>query len=289
MGACELGPGDEVITVSHTAPATAFAIELSGATPVFVDVDPATYTMDPERAAEAIGPRTRGLVPVHLYGQCADMDPLRRLAEEHGLWLVEDAAQAHGARYGGARAGTVGQLGCFSFYPTKNLGALGDGGAVVTDDGAIAERVRLLRAQGLNSRLDEIQAAVLRARLPRVEPENERRRTIARIYDEAFRGTAARPLAALPDRRHARHLYVAVVSDREGFRRAMSDRGVATLVHYPKPVHGHAPYAELATGSAGLARSEWLAERVVSLPIHPGLRDEEVAYVAEVSREAAAG
>jgi dTDP-4-amino-4,6-dideoxygalactose transaminase len=294
MGACELGPGDEVITVSHTAPATAFAIELSGATPVFVDVDPATYTMDPACAAEAIGPRTRGLVPVHLYGQCADMNPLRRLAEEHGLWLVEDAAQAHGARYGGARAGTLGQLGCFSFYPTKNLGAYGDGGGVVTDDRELARRLRLLRDYGRtaencheivagNSRFDELQAAMLRVKLTRLDGWNDTRRRLASIYAERLADLPLELPVAEDRGEHVYHLYVVRTPRRDELQAYLRANGVGAGVHYPLPVHLQ-PAWQGRPVEWPLPVTEECAEEILSLPMYPELSEGDAEHVAELVR-----
>jgi dTDP-4-amino-4,6-dideoxygalactose transaminase len=294
MGACELGPGDEVITVSHTAPATAFAIELSGATPVFVDVDPATYTMDPERAAEAIGPRTRALMPVHLYGQCADMSPLRHLAEEHGLWLVEDAAQAHGARYGGARAGTVGQLGCFSFYPTKNLGAYGDGGGVVTDDAELASRLRLLRDYGRtaencheivagNSRFDELQAAILRVKLARLDDWNDTRRRLASIYAERLADLPLELPVAEDRGEHVYHLYVVRTPRRDELQAHLRANGVGAGVHYPLPVHLQ-PAWKGRPVEWPLPVTERCVDEVLSLPMYPELSEGDAEHVAELVR-----
>ena len=296
LRALGLGPGDEVVTQANTCVPTVAAIARTGATPVLCDVDERSAVIAPASLEGAIGPRTKAVVPVHLYGQCADVDAIRELAGDAAV--VEDCAQAHGAELRGRRAGTMGDAGCFSFYPTKNLGALGDGGAVVTNDAGLAERMRLVRnygqegrydhvREGVNSRLDEVQAALLRAKLPHLDAWNERRRAIAAAYDEALEGTATRPLETLPDRRNVHHLYVAVAEDRARFQEAMAERGVATLVHYPRPIHGHAPYAELADGPVPLTNSERLAERVLSLPIYPELTDEEVAHVAASAREVA--
>jgi dTDP-4-amino-4,6-dideoxygalactose transaminase len=282
-----VGPGDEVITAANTCVPTVAAIVSAGATPVLADVDPHTRTLDPDSVAAAIGPRTRALVPVHLYGRCADMDALGALAREHGLLVVEDAAQAHGAEVGGRRAGTLGDAAAFSFYPTKNLGALGDAGAVVTDDAALAERARMLRSygereqyrselEGRNSRLDTLQAALLRAKLPHLDRWTARRRAIAAHYAEAL---AELPLA-LPDEPdggvHAFHLYVVRTADRDGLRDALARAGVGTLVHYPRAVHEHPAYAPLRRE---LPVSEALAREVLSLPLYPELADGEVEAV----------
>ena len=259
LQAVGVGPGDEVITVANTCVPTVAGIEGSGATPVLVDVDLETMTIDPERVAAAIGPRTRAIVPVHLYGRCADMDPILDLAREHGLKIVEDCAQAHGATYRGRRAGTMGDAAAFSFYPTKNLGALGDAGAVVTDDDETAAVARSLRSygeterydsvrRGTNSRLDTIQAAFLSVQLRHVDAWTERRRSIA----DALRRRARRPRRLRlrrirPDGRHVYHLYVIAVPERDAVREHLADAGIETLVHYPRAVHQHP-----ATATSGL-------------------------------------
>ena len=225
------------------------------------------------------------------------MGSILRLAEECGIAVVEDCAQAHGAMFGGRHAGTMGVLGCFSFYPTKNLGALGDAGAIVTDDENLATRLRLIRQYGqadryrhvlpgVNSRLDEIQAAILRLKLSRVEKWNERRRSIAELYASSLAGTAVVPLKQLPNRTNAFHLFVVRTENRTQFRESLAGRGVATLIHYPHPIHGHEPYTELGGGVA-LPNSETLASSVVSLPLYPELTNEEARFVAATARDAA--
>jgi dTDP-4-amino-4,6-dideoxygalactose transaminase len=296
LRALGIGPGDEVVTQANTCVPTVAGIERAGARPVLCDVEPEAGTIDPDSLASAISPRTRAVVPVHLYGQCADVDAVRGAAGD--LPIVEDCAQAHGAELRGRRAGSMGVLGCFSFYPTKNLGALGDGGAVVTGDDRLAERLRLLRQygqadrynhveRGVNSRLDELQAAYLRAKLPHLDGWSERRGQIAATYGAALDGTPVKPLARLPERRHVFHLYVVRAPDREAFQARLADAGIGTLIHYPRPVHGHEPYRELGDGPVPLANAERLAGRVVSLPLYPELTDAEVAEVAGAAREAA--
>jgi dTDP-4-amino-4,6-dideoxygalactose transaminase len=295
LRALGVGPGDEVVTQANTCVPTIAGIERTGAAAVLCDVEPEAATMDPESLLDAIGPSTKAIVPVHLYGQCADVDAILEVAGD--IAVVEDCAQAHGAELRGRNAGTMGALGCFSFYPTKNLGALGDGGAVTTDDEGLAERLRLLRQygqtdryshveRGVNSRLDELQAALLRVKLAHLRAGNERRAEIAAAYDDALSGTSTRPLARLPERRHVFHLYVTDVPDRESFQTRLSDAGVGTLVHYPKPVHGHPPYRSLGDGPVRLANSERLSTRVVSLPMYPELRDDEVEHVRRSVQEA---
>jgi dTDP-4-amino-4,6-dideoxygalactose transaminase len=299
LRAAGVGESDEVVTQANTCVPTVAAIARAGATPVLCDVEPDAGTIDPASLEQVLSPRTRAIVPVHLYGQMGDIDAVVALARERGIVVVEDCAQAHGASAGGRAAGTIGIAGAFSFYPTKNLGALGDGGAVVTSDPALDERLRLVRqygqadryhhvSEGVNSRLDELQAALLRVRLARLDAWNERRRAIAEHYAEALAGSGVEPLRRLPGREHVFHLFVARAPDRERFQAVLEERGVATLVHYPRPVHGHPPYEALGRGPVALTNSEWLSERVVSLPIYPELTDAEVEYVADAAREAAA-
>lgn len=292
--ACEVAPGDEVLTVSHTAVATIAAICSIGAVPVVVDVDPVTYTMDPRQLAARVSPRTKAILPVHLYGQCADMGPILAIARSRGLRVIEDCAQAHGARYHGWLAGTMGDAGCYSFYPTKNLGALGDAGMVITQDAGIAERLRSLRnygqpardpsiLRGYASRLDELQAAVLLRKLRSLGTWHARRRAIARRYLEGLADTGLRLPQEAPGREHAYHLYVIRVEERDLFQAQLSQHGIETLVHYPTPAHRHAAYAGLVRGGATVPVTERLASEVVSLPCYPELEDGEIdAVIAAV-------
>jgi dTDP-4-amino-4,6-dideoxygalactose transaminase len=300
LRALDIGPGDEIVTQANTCIPTISAIERAGATPVLCDVKPETATIDLESFRGAIGPRTRAVVPVHLYGQCGDIDGVATVAADFGVEVVEDCAQAHGATIRDRQAGTIGRIGCFSFYPTKNVGALGDGGAVVTDDADVAERLRRLREygqtaryvhvdRGVNSRLDEIQAAVLRAKLTRLRTWNQRRNEIAKTYDEALAGGSVRPLSRLPDRRHVFHLYVVAAEDRTAFRAHLESQGVRTLIHYPQPVHGYPPYRALGNGPVPLDNSERLCREVVSLPMYPELNDDEVERVAVAVRSFSQG
>jgi dTDP-3-amino-3,4,6-trideoxy-alpha-D-glucose transaminase len=292
LWACDIGPGDEVITVAHTAVATAAAIRLTGATPVFVDVDPATYTMDPALLEAAVTPHTRAIIPVHLYGHPADMRPLLEIAHRHGLRVIEDCAQAHGALYHGQRVGTLGDLGCFSFYPTKNLGALGDGGAVVGPPGELLHRVRRLREygwtpqaryisqeEGMNSRLDEIQAAILRVKLEHLDQWNERRRKLAEHYATHLPAALIRPVEQ-PGCTHVYHLYVVRVPDRDRFRQRLRAAGINTAIHYPAPVHQQPAYTRFAP-YAPLPHTERLAHEIVSLPMHPHLSDQDGMRVTD--------
>jgi dTDP-4-amino-4,6-dideoxygalactose transaminase len=292
LQAVGVGPGDEVVTAANTCVPTVAAIEAAGATPVLADVDPVTWTLDPGALEEAVTERTRAVVPVHLYGQCADMEAVAAVARRHGLKVVEDAAQAHGAAYRGDRAGTLGDAAAFSFYPTKNLGALGDGGAVVTNDPEVAEQARLLRnygerarydsaRSGRNSRLDTIQASVLGAKLTHLEEWTTRRREIAARYLEALAQTGLGLPVEAEARTHVYHLFVVRVNDRDRFREDLAALGVGTLVHYPRPVHLHEAYTHLARPGDLLAESERLSREVVSLPLYPELEDGEVEAVAE--------
>ncbi len=287
-----VGKGDEVITQANTCVPTVAAILRTGATPVLCDADPRTALMDPESLAGAIGPRTGAVVPVHLYGQMCDMEAILALAEPAGAAVVEDCAQAVGATLGGRHAGTLGDAGAYSFYPTKNLAALGDGGSVIASSAELIERLRMLRVYGagprhrlagVNSRLDEIQAAILRLRLARVEEGNRRRAEIARHYTEALAETSAPPLACLPGREHAFHLFVVRVPDRDAFRSAMSEHGVETLIHYPHAIHQLHAYRELGRRPGAACQAERLAAEVVSLPLYPELSDAEVEYVASTA------
>ena len=288
--ACGIGKGDEIITVAHTFIATALAIVAIGARPVFVDIDPWTYTLDPERLAAAITPKTRAIVPVHLYGHCADMDAILPIAAQHGLAVIEDAAQAHGSSYKGRKAGSMGRAGCFSFYPPKNLGACGDAGAVVTRDPDLAARLRRLRNYGessryhhetigYNSRLDEIQAAILRVKLPRLDEWNECRRRVATGYlarlEDRFSPPHAKP-GCVPNY----HLFVIQSDERDGLREHLRAQGIETHLHYPIPCHRQPALREIEYRCGDLTVTESVAQRVLSLPMFPSLTLEEIDYVA---------
>ncbi|HKF59092.1 MAG TPA: DegT/DnrJ/EryC1/StrS family aminotransferase [Blastocatellia bacterium] len=285
-------PGDEVITAANTCVPTASGITSAGATVVLADVDPLTFTIQPADIERAITPRTRAIVPVHLYGQAADMDPIIEISNRKGIPVVEDAAQAHGATYRGKKLGTIGDAGCFSFYPSKNLGAFGDAGAVATDNDDLAAKLRQLRnygerqryfhqTKGVNSRLDEIQAAILSSKLPHLDTWNLRRRQIARFYDSEI----TNPVVSKPTEQsygqHNYHLYVLRCSSRGDLQRHLADRGVSTLIHYPVPLHLQEAYADLGLGPGAYGVSEQLAHEVLSLPIFPELTDDEVRHVAD--------
>jgi dTDP-4-amino-4,6-dideoxygalactose transaminase len=287
-----IGPGDEVITAANTFIATVLTISNTGARPVLVDVDPCTYNLDPERLAAAITPRTRAIVAVHLYGQPAAMDPIRAIAQRYGLLVVEDAAQAHGARYKGRRVGSLGDAAGFSFYPAKNLGAYGDGGAVVTNDPAIAERVRLLRnlgqrakydhaIKGYNHRLDTLQAAVLRVKLAQLDGWNAARRCAAAEYDRRMAGLPVLTPPVNDDAEPIYHLYVIRVRDRAALQKHLGQAGIATGIHYPVPIHLQAAYRELGYGRGDFPVTELLADEILSLPMYAELPNEMIAYVVE--------
>jgi dTDP-4-amino-4,6-dideoxygalactose transaminase len=294
LRALGIGTGDEVVTVSHTAFPTVAAITATGATAVLVDVDLETFCMDPEALAKSFSRRTKAVLPVHLYGRCADMEPIEALAREAGVPVIEDAAQAHGASYRGQRAGTLGLAAAFSFYPTKNLGALGDAGAVVTDDDGLAAKLRQLRnygerskyvnvVPGYNSRLDELQAAILRVKLPHLDRWTAERRSIAALYDELLAGTSAMPPA--PDAGHVYHLYVIRTDARDALREHLRDMGIATHLHYPSPVHSQAAYHNGGLRIVGpLQATDLLAAEVLSLPAYPGLQPDQVREVTDAVR-----
>ena len=299
LHASDVGPGDEVVTTPHTWISTTWAISYVGARPVYVDIDPQTYNLDPQLVAQAITPRTKAILPVHLYGQTCDLKPLQELADRHGLTLIEDAAQAHGARYQGRRAGSIGRMGCFSFYPGKNLGAFGEAGAVVTDDDAAARRMRCLRdhAQdgrhhhvevGYNARMEGLQGAVLDVKLRHLDEWNAARRRNAARLSELLDGTPGLqlPTAASPDA-HAWHLYVVLVEDgvREGLLQKLAERGVAAGVHYPTLVPFQPAYEHLGYRPGQLPVAEDVARRCLSLPMYPELTDMQIEYVAESVKE----
>jgi len=291
--ACGVGPGDEVITVSHTAVATVAAIELTGARPVFADIDPRSYTMDPTQLEGKIGPATRAILPVHLYGQMADMDPILSIAREHGVKVVEDAAQAHGAEYRGQKAGSMGDVGCFSFYPTKNLGAFGDGGLVATSDAALAERLKLLRQygwaeryvssiKGTNSRLDELQAAMLRVKLHKLEEWNGDRRKHATLYDSLLHDAAVVTPVEMEYGKHCYHIYAIRTQYRDQLREFLRERGVGALIHYPVPVHLQEAYKDLGYGEGTLPVTEQAAAEVLTLPVAPEVTEEQIRQVCDL-------
>jgi dTDP-4-amino-4,6-dideoxygalactose transaminase len=292
-----IGPGDDVITVPNSFIATAEAISYVGANPVFVDVDPMTYTMDPSKLKGALTPRTKAIIPVHLFGQTADMDPILAFAKYYGLPVIEDAAQAHGAKYKGRVAGTLGDMGCFSFYPGKNLGAFGEAGAVVTDSTELNERVTVLRDHGQikkyysrvvgwNGRMDGIQAAVLRVKLRSLERGNRLRREHAAFYTRALKGIdgLVTPREATYAS-HVYHVYAVRVAERDALIRFLDSRGIGTGVHYPVPIHLQEAYAYLGGTTGDFPIVEKLAEEFLSLPIYPELRPEQLSAVVSALKE----
>jgi len=296
--ACGIGPGDEVITAAHTFFATAEAISVTGARPVFVDVDPQTYLIDPNRVEDAITPRTRALLPVHLYGQAADMDAMLDIARRHDLWLIEDAAQAHGATYRERRCGSIGHLACFSFYPGKNLGAYGDGGIVTGNDLHLLETIRRLRnhgraekyrhdAIGWGYRLDALQAAILRVKLAHLEAWTTARRQRAARYTTLLQNLDVVTPVEAPGNRHVYHLYVIRTPRRDEVLNHLRANGVGAGVHYPIPLHRQPAYRR-DYPDLHLPITEKVAAEVLSLPLYPELTDDQQRYVAETLKEAMA-
>jgi dTDP-4-amino-4,6-dideoxygalactose transaminase len=295
LRACHIGAGDEVITVSHTAVATVAAIELAGATPVLVDIDPQTYTIDPQLIERALTSRTKAIIPVHLYGAAANLNPIVDLARRHNLKVIEDCAQAHGARYADRVAGSVGDAACFSFYPTKNLGAIGDGGLVATNDAALAQQLQLLRqygwheryisaVAGWNTRLDELQAAILRVKLRHLDEDNAKRRKLAALYDELLAGIVTIPIEP-PNTRHVYHLYVIRHPRRDALMAYLHECGIGTAIHYPVPIHLQPAYRGRLGDAGALPETECAAQEIVSLPMYPELSTDEVRTVAQAVRE----
>ena len=293
--AAGVGPGDEVITVPFTFVATVAAIEYAGAKPVFVDIDPDYYTMDPSALERAITPRTKAVMPVHLFGQPADMDPISDIARRHTLAVIEDACQAHGAEYKGRRAGSIGDIGCFSFYPGKNLGAYGEGGAAVTGNPQYADTMRLLRSwgekaryehaiRGFNYRMDGIQGAVLGVKLRHLERWTEARRRLAAAYGRLLTGTVARTPRERPGVRHVYHVYAVRLPRRDGWRARLAEKGIQTGVHYPIPVHLQPAYRDLGYKAGDFPVAEAVACEVLSLPLFPEMTDTQLEEVSGVLR-----
>jgi len=288
-----VGPGDKVITSPSTFIATAEAISMCGATPRFVDIDEKTYTLSPDQLEAAITPKTRAVIPVHLFGQMADMDPIMDIARAHGLRVIEDACQAHGAEYRGRRAGSIGDAGCFSFYPGKNLGAYGEAGAVVTNDPAIAEKVRIFRDHGQNkkyyhnivgwnARMDGIQGAILSAKLKHLESWNERRRQNARQYARLLADVDPLVLPSEADyARHIYHVYAVRTRDRESLIEALAGRDIHCAIHYPVPVHLQDAYQSLGHRRGSFPVAERCADEFMSLPMFAELRPEQIEAVSE--------
>lgn len=289
-----VGPGCEVIVPPFTFVATAEMVSQLGATPIFADIDAGTYTIDPDQVARRITPKTKAIVPVHLYGHPADMKPIMELADRHGLWVIEDAAQAIGAEHGNRRVGAIGHLGCFSFFPTKNLGGYGDGGLVMTDSVEIANRIRMLRQHGSrekyryeslgwSSRLDELQAAVLRVKLRHLDEWTECRRANVQLYRKLLAPLPVQlPLERVGDRA-VYHLFTIRTPHRDELKKYLSDRGIETMVYYPIPLHLQPVYENLEMGS--LPESERASREVLSLPLFPELQPDELEIVASTIAE----
>ena len=292
MRALGIGPGDEVITPAHSFIASSSAISFTGATPIWVDCDPNTYNIDPDRLKDAITSRTKAIMPVHLYGQPADMDAVLEVARNHGLLVIEDACQAHGARYQGRRVGSLGDIGAFSFYPGKNLGAYGDAGALVTGNADVAEKVRMMRNYGQrkkydhvhlawNRRLDTLQAAVLRVKLRHLDVWNEARRRLASVYDELLAESGLQLPRVAPDRDHVFHLYVVQSARRDDLFAHLNANGVQAGIHYPIPIHRQEVYRDRDFGAGSFPVTESLAPRLLSLPMYPELSNEQARRVAD--------
>lgn len=296
LRALGIGPGDEVISVSHTFIATAEAILLSGATPVFVEVDPDTYLMDISQVEARITPQTKAIMPVHLYGQTVDMDPLLEIAKRHNLKVIEDACQAHGAEYKGRRAGGLGDAAAFSFYYSKNLGAYGEGGFVTTNDDALAEKIRKIRDHGsgvryhhemlgFNARLDEIQAVVLRAKLPHLDEWNQKRRQHASLYNELLKDTPVKTPTENPDNLPVYHLYVIAAPKRDELQAFLREKGVYTGIHYPIPIHQQQMVESLGYNDGDFPVTETVTSQILSLPMFAELEDDEIKYTVDAIKE----
>ncbi len=294
----EIGEEDAVLTVSHTAVATVAAIELAGATPVFVDIDHLTFNMDPNCLEDVLkkfkssNHKLKAIIPVHLYGQPADMVSIMDIAKRHGLYVIEDCAQAHGAMLKNQKAGTWGHMAAFSFYPTKNLGALGDGGALVTNDPKLYDKARILREYGwkeryissipgMNTRLDEIQAAILRVKLRHLDTDNEKRQALAQKYDQLLPEVINLP-KTIPQTKHVYHQYVIRTSDRDALREYLTRQGVGTAIHYPVPVHLQPAYKDRTIHAAELPCTENIAKEILSLPMYPELTDDQLSSICKI-------
>lgn len=285
--------GDEVITTSHTFIATSEAITLNGAKPIFVDIDKDTYNIDPKKIEDAITEKTKAIILVHIYGQPVDFDKIKEIAKRYNIFIIEDASQAHGALYKGKKVGSLGDIGCFSFYPGKNLGAYGDGGAVVSDNYEIIEKIRMLsnhgradkyfhKTEGINSRLDGIQAAILRVKLKYLDSWNKKRQKIAKGYNELLGKTNGIILPKVLDETNpVFHLYVIQVNKRDEVRKRLEEEGISTGIHYPIPLHLQPAYKYLNIPKGSFPHTEALCSRVISLPMFPELKDEEIEYISQ--------
>ncbi len=290
--AAGVGPGDEVITVPFTFVASVAAVLYAGARPVLVDIDPRSFTLDPSAVEAAITPRTRAILPVHLYGQPADMDPILEVARRRGLVVIEDAAQAHGARYKGRQVGGIGDIACFSFYPTKNLGAYGEGGAVTTSNPEYARTIRMLRdwgqdrkyhhvLRGYNYRMEGMQGAILRVKLRHLEPWTNARRAIAGKYNQLLADCGVERAAEMPWARHVYHVYTVRAKDRDSLQAALAAEGIQTAIHYAEPAHLQPAYADLGYRRGAFPQSERAAKEVLSLPLYPELTEAQIELVSQ--------
>jgi dTDP-4-amino-4,6-dideoxygalactose transaminase len=297
--AAGVGPGDEVITVPFTFVASVAAVTYTGARPVLVDIDPRSFTMDPAAVEAAITPRTKAILPVHLYGQSADMDPIMEIARRHGLVVIEDAAQAHGAKYKTRPVGSIGDMACFSFYPGKNLGAYGEGGAVTTSNPEYARTIRMLRdwgqdrkyhhlLRGFNYRMEGFQGAILRVKLRHLERWTEARRKVVNLYNDLLADSGVETPTEMPWGRHVYHVYTLRADDRDGLQASLLAEGIQTGIHYPVPAHLQPAYADLGYGRGAFPRAETAAEQVLSLPLYPELSSQAVAEVAGAVKKAVA-
>jgi len=297
LRACGIGPGDEVITVANTFIATVEAIALVGATPVFVDIDPETYTMDWRQFESVLTSNTSAIIPVHLYGHPVEMQPVLEFAHKHGLYVIEDASQAHGATYEGQRVGSFGDIGCFSLYYSKNLGAYGEAGICVTNNSGLAESLRMLRDHGsriryehemlgVNARLDELQAAILRVKMPYLEQWNAARQAHARAYTEYLQGVVEAVSTVRPWATHVFYVYVVQVQERDHFRQVLEQEEVATGIHYPVPIHLQPACAHYGYRQGMLPVTEAAAKHIVSLPMYPELTDEQLLVVVNAIKKA---
>jgi dTDP-4-amino-4,6-dideoxygalactose transaminase len=297
--AAGVGPGDEVITVPFTFVASVSAVTYTGARPVLVDIDPRSFTMDPAAIEAAITPRTKAILPVHLYGQSADMDPIMEIARRHGLVVIEDAAQAHGAKYKGRPVGSIGDIACFSFYPGKNLGAYGEGGAVTTSNPEYARTMRMLRdwgqdrkyhhvLRGFNYRMEGFQGAILRVKLRHLEAWTEARRAVVNLYNDLLTDSGVETPTEMPWGRHVYHVYTLRTEDRDGLQASLQADGIQTGIHYPVPAHLQPAYSDLGYGRGAFPHSEAASQQVLSLPLYPELSSQSVAEVAGAVKKAVA-
>jgi dTDP-4-amino-4,6-dideoxygalactose transaminase len=292
LRALDIGPGDEVITTAHTAVATAFAIDLSGAKPIFVDIEPDFFTIDPNLISAAITPKTKAIIPVHIYGQPCNMDAIMEIANKNNLIVIEDCAQAHGAKYKGKKVGSMGDIGCFSFYPTKNLGAIGDGGALVTNNNQLAQKIKLLREygweeryissrEGWNSRLDELQAAILRVKLKNLNNDNNSRRQCGEKYNELLKTLPLELPIIRGNCSHVYHLFVIKTKNRNELKTYLQNHNINTTIQYPVPIHQQ-QYFQNLSNNFSLPITEQMAKTILSLPIYPELAEKEILTISSV-------